>query len=212
MAVTISGSGPIAGVTTLASPTTINGLTVPTDSLQPGLVLVSPTSIANSGGSASLSGAAVSFSSANSVSLNGVFSNTYENYFIMLFITSNVNDAMWMRMRVSGADNTGANYYSQNLEASATSISAARLGGQTAWRPTNVKTDSQGSNAMITMFRPYAAASTNFFNNNYDPSSGCVISIWNGTHAVATSYDGFTLYPNSGAFSGNIRVYGYKNS
>ncbi len=32
MAVTISGSGPVTGLTTIASPTTINGLTIPTTS------------------------------------------------------------------------------------------------------------------------------------------------------------------------------------
>jgi hypothetical protein len=33
-----------------------------------------------------------------------------------------------------------------------------------------------------------------------------------GTTSVTTSYDGFTLFPNTGTFSGQIRVYGYRNS
>ena len=43
MAVTISGSGPITGLTTIASPTTINGLTIPTTSFGKILQVVTGT-------------------------------------------------------------------------------------------------------------------------------------------------------------------------
>jgi hypothetical protein len=178
----------------------------------PGLAIVSPTSIANSGGSASASGGQVTISGVTSISLNGVFSSTYENYLIQTFFTNTTNDALFMRMRASGTDNSSANYTSQNFEAVSTSLTGTRLSGQTAWRPTNGKTDAQGGNSQLTLFRPFVAASTNFFVNNYDPTSGAALTIWNGTHAVSTSYDGFTIYPNSGALTGTIRVYGFKNS
>ena len=189
MAVTINGSGPIAGATT------VNGLTLPTDSLQPGMVLVNSTAM----------------SSASSVSFNNVFTNSYENYVIYIFLLSNANDALWMRLRASGVDNSSSNYYSQYFEAAAAATSASRLTAQTAWRPTNVKTDGQGANSVIDLFRPYAVANTNFTARNYDPSSGSTITMWNGTHAQVAAYDGFTIYPNSGVMSGNVRIYGMRN-
>ena len=47
MAVTISGSGPITGLTTIASPTTINGLTIPTTSFGKLLQVVRATDATN---------------------------------------------------------------------------------------------------------------------------------------------------------------------
>jgi len=51
-----------------------------------GLRLITPTSIANSGGSSSASGGAVTFTGVTSVSLNGCFTSTYANYFVTLKI------------------------------------------------------------------------------------------------------------------------------
>jgi hypothetical protein len=48
-----------------------------------GLDLITPTSIAYSGGSASVSGGAVTFSAASTVSVNNCFSSTYDNYRIV---------------------------------------------------------------------------------------------------------------------------------
>jgi hypothetical protein len=47
MAVTISGSGPITGLTTIASPTTINGLTIPTTGFGKILQIVRATDVSS---------------------------------------------------------------------------------------------------------------------------------------------------------------------
>ena len=33
-----------------------------------------------------------------------------------------------------------------------------------------------------------------------------------GSHSLATAYDGMTIYPPSGTITGSVRVYGYRNS
>jgi hypothetical protein len=86
-----------------------------TDSLvgaAPGLKLLVPTSVAVGSGSASIGTAGqVTFTGASSVSINGVFSSTYDSYRIMFHVTSaSANNYPILRLRASGTDNSSSNY------------------------------------------------------------------------------------------------------
>ena len=78
-----------------------------------GLTLLTPTSIVATGGSATSSISStgtVSFTSASTISLNDVFSTTYDNYRIIFRSTTSTTGQIKLRLRVSGSDNTTSNY------------------------------------------------------------------------------------------------------
>lgn len=172
-----------------------------------GLNLITPTSIANSGGSASASGGAVTFTGVTSISLNGVFTSTYENYILALYLTCSSTGNLNIRMRAAGTDNTSANYQSMQLYA-AGSVGNAALTGQTAM------TVGFSANELVTgnidLFRPALAEYTTF-TDVMARNVGPVLSVWTGGHNVATAYDGMTLIAAAGGITGKIRVYGLKN-
>ena len=49
-----------------------------------GLVLITPTSTANTGGTVTVTGGKVNVAGSSSVSLNGVFTSTHQNYLILI--------------------------------------------------------------------------------------------------------------------------------
>jgi hypothetical protein len=179
-----------------------------------GLNLKAPSSIANSGGSASLTGAMVSFSGVTTVSLNGVFSSTYDNYRIIIGNTASASANLLMRLRASGSDNSSANYAWSGTYTSSTS---AAYNGETGAGATSMAIGYSESgmqcNTILDIFSPFATNQAIYFANNLRISGS--VSNENkrsGGMTVTTSYDGFTLFAASGTITGSIRVYGYKNS
>lgn len=174
----------------------------------PGLAIVTPTSIANSGGSASASGGAVTFSGVTSVSLNGCFTSTYENYRFIFTLTGTGATNVGIRFRASGTDDSSSNYQWMQLYA------AGAVGNSSATSQTSMGvayTNSELVSASVDFYRPQLAAFT-LFTSNSQRNNGPVASLWTGSHNVATSYDGMSIISSSGTFTGTLRVYGYKNS
>jgi hypothetical protein len=156
------------------------------------------------------------YSSSSAHSVNDVFSATYDNYLILINTDSASTGAdMNMRLRVSGSDNSSSNYYWANIgnNASVSAYDGTNSGGTaTSWR-INYNDDTNGSTQTINIRNPYLSLVTSYNNhylaiedNNAYPSTG------GGRTTVTTSYTGFTIFPNSGNFTGKVRVYGYANS
>jgi hypothetical protein len=73
-------------------------------------------------------------SAVSSQSFNDVFSATYNNYYIQMTLNgSTTSQDVNLRLRVSGADNSSANYSRSNLFQSSTTVSGQSLTGQTSW-------------------------------------------------------------------------------
>ena len=179
-----------------------------------GLVLVSPTSIANSGGSASASGGAVTFTGVSSVSLNGVFSGTYSNYKITINAPTNSGNLNF-RMRTSGTDNSSSNYYFNGPEVSTSSTNTytvARSNGlQSYWLTGGFSNGPVG--VSLDIFDPQNTEKTRFVGIAISAGDTDLTGRFlTGIMSVTTSYDGLTLYPSSGTITGTIRVYGYRNA
>jgi hypothetical protein len=88
-----------AGTSTWSTPTT------------PGLVQVVPTSVAVGSGSGSVdANGAVTFTGASSVSLNDVFSATYDNYKILISFSTTATELVTLRVRVGGTDLSSSTY------------------------------------------------------------------------------------------------------
>jgi len=177
-----------------------------------GLVLVTPTSIANSGGSASVSGGAVTLTGVTSVSLNGVFTSTYQNYSIVANITNSDATKVNFRLRLGGTDNTG-NYRT----------AYAYTSSATGWTVNQINPDSYGQLGWATTVpslivanfaNPQSASETQgSHTSSAAPGAPTVgMFLFSFRKDDSNQYDGITIYPLSGNSTGTIRVYGYQNS
>ena len=176
------------------------------------LTLITPTSTANSGGSVSTSGGAVTFTGVTSVSLNGVFTSTYTNYLIITdSIIGSGNADLSIRMRASGTDTT-ANYeimlfdkpFNTNVSAPV-SLGTQALGTTNWYMSDTTNTLGYNFNNFI-LSSPQKTISTTFHGTAVSRSgyqSMC------GKLSNSTSYDGFTLTASANNVDGIIRVYGY---
>lgn len=182
-----------------------------------GLILLTPTSVtaAGSGSSATINAnGSVSFSTANSISLNGVFSADYDNYRIVVRHTaSGGNGTLKFRMRASGTDNTTASSYTtQYLYASTTSVSGFRQATSQGElnRYGNVETG-----FIVDFYGPYLAQPTALrsvtvsLDNTIDTP---VIYDCAATHNQSTAYDGFSFYTGTtlATLTGRVAVYGMR--
>ena len=222
MPVTINGSGPIAGVTsinTTVSDTELGYLDGTTSTLQTqisakaadasqGMYLITPSSIANSGGSASLSGGAISFSGVTSISLNGVFNATYDNYVVQVYMSSASASAYPnFRMRAAGSDTSSA-VYAYGFTYTSTGSTGFEIGSASS----NSMTFTRFYTSIVTglavgLYGPYKAAHTPVSGF----STGNVTFAGWGYVSDSVQYDGLTLTSGSGSITGVVRVYGIKN-
>ena len=152
-----------------------------------------------------------SFSGVASQSVNDVFSATYDRYLITTNISSaSANIDILFRLRVSGSDATGSNY------------SYAGSG----WRATNAQFTpvSTGTTsfdigrggvayvdaARLDVVNPFLAVKTVVLGQyGAVDSVSTFVNPFAGNHDLTTSYTGFTIFPNTGTFSGSVSVYGY---
>jgi hypothetical protein len=174
-----------------------------------GLRLLVPTSATN--GTVGATGA-VTFSGVSSVSLNGCFSSTYENYLLRINGTGSLTTEtdLAFRFRTSGSDNSTSNYFRWAYNRT----NAGAGNGYTASANTGYigSCASGGFSAAADIFQPQISANTmlNSIGHGYGSSSSNAYWFQN-QFATTTSFDGITIYPSSGTITGTIRVYGYKN-
>jgi hypothetical protein len=174
-----------------------------------GMVLLTPTSIAHSGTSASIgANGSVEFTACSSLSLNGVFSADYDNYMVAIrCVATSSFEGLNYRLRVSGADNsTASSYVSQRITASSTTISGGRSTNN--YGVVIQVDDEQRSGGQWNIYGPYLAQPTAARGVNVNGQTGAAMVDWASTHNQSTSYDGFTFYPASGNFTGLVSVYG----
>jgi hypothetical protein len=154
------------------------------------------------------------FSSATSVSVNDVFSSTYDNYLIEWISTTTANVAGRLRLRVSGSDNTTSNYTTRyvfnawtiNNPATTTSFIFPEFGGDIS-NPENV--------AFMHIWSPYISEKTFGRSTGFNSSNGnFTLNEMFYQFNATTSFTGFTIEQTSGSgnLSGKVRVYGLANS
>jgi len=147
------------------------------------------------------------FSTVASVSLNDVFSATYDNYVIFLSTTLSAEVQFNFRLRVAGVDSSAA-IYSRNYFLSRT-VATGGEGVNATSQTLNLGESTSLQVFKLEVFGPAIAAYTHTFTQN--KNNYTELNIQGMSHAAATAYDGLTIYPQSGTITGTIRVYGYKN-
>jgi hypothetical protein len=177
-----------------------------------GLAKIVPSSVAVGSGTGSATAlGTVTFSGCSSVSLNDVFSATYDNYRIIVTGTATVNASIGFRLRVSGTDAT-TNYNWQRLIADGAGVSAARTTG-VAQVLIGLLDLSIPTGLSIDIYEPFKTQSTVFRSTSALPELSGRIYDAVGYHSTSASYTGFTLMKDSGSgnITGTVSVYGYNN-
>jgi hypothetical protein len=157
------------------------------------------------------------FSAVSSQSINSVFNSTYENYRIVIsggLTSAATGGTITMRFRVSGTDDSSANYAYVGLSmasGSGTFTTTSQSSGVVGYTGYNTANSNWGATT-IDVFEPFASSWTHYLASSQG-INGSSQDAWlslGGNHRVATSYDGFTLFwPVTS--TGTIRVYGYNN-
>ena len=150
------------------------------------------------------------FSAVASQSVNDVFSATYTNYLILPLITGSGSIDVNMRLRVSGTDNSSANYARQTLDSSSTTTSSSRNTAETSWTGIMALNSTTRTPTPIQLFQPFEAHNTTAISTRLGAISGSIEfrQVAHGL-SVTTSYTGFTLIASSGTITGTVSVYGY---
>ena len=147
-----------------------------------------------------------SFSAVASQSFNDVFSTTYDNYLIKGYFTFSTGNSPLVRFRVSGADNSTANYTHQNWGAESTTTYTSRSTGSTSI-PIVGSTGALTHYMETTFFNPFASLNTGY---NHSINVAGTTAIYNnyGHFNATTSFTGFSIIVGTGTMSGAISVLG----
>jgi hypothetical protein len=173
-----------------------------------GLAQVAPTSIANSGGSASTTANTTTFSGVSSISLNGVFSATYTHYRMIIVYTASTGNGVNLRLRAAGTDIVGNLYYNQRVSGESTTVAATRtVNPDTFWGGYLVGTTVR-NNAVIELTEPFATERTGMLTQHMYSTTG--LYLHGGYYNATTSADGCTFYTTTGTITGIVSVFGYK--
>jgi hypothetical protein len=178
-----------------------------------GLILVKPSSVV--GGTDNGKGT-VSFSASTGVSLNDVFSSTYDNYLISTTISSVSTDGyLQLRLRVAGSDNTGGTSYSTAGDTITPGAARGPFGdGATSFFylcELDGASNGYFYKVDINMSNPFLAQPTTATTQWSDRNLSTVHrGGYSGLlHNVSTSYTGISLLASNGNMSGKVSVYGY---
>lgn len=176
-----------------------------------GLAKIVPSSVAVGSGTGSADSLGnVTFSGVSSVSLNGVFSSTYDNYRINFQPTvASATDADLLIYGRANGVNTTTNTVSERIFQWSTTITGSETTtGRFGAISTTYPTWSQYS---IEMKAPFLSQRTIWNSSGAYVSNGGVPyqMLLMGYIDLATSFDGITFYPASGTITGTVRIYGY---
>lgn len=156
------------------------------------------------------------FSAVSSVSIDNVFSSTYDNYRIVArHVTNNSGmQTMNIRLRSGGVDETSNLYYMARIYWLNSSTSAAAVAG---WPDTKFSTftlsGNKTSHTSADIFSPNKAEFTAFsIVTGAQGGTTNQFSVAQGQHEVNTQADGFTITTSTGSVTGSLSVYGYRNS
>jgi len=145
----------------------------------------------------------------STLSINNCFSATYDNYEILMSISSSVGSALRLRMRAAGTDATTTAYSYQELSGNSTTAGATRGTGLTSLYIGYA--DTTYCIIRATFYQPFLSAATMVEESQARNSAGSpIVYVYGSFHNVASSYDGFTVFPDSGTMTGTISVYGFR--
>lgn len=158
--------------------------------------------------------ATTSFSAVASEQLDDVFSASYENYIIIVNLTTGSISGADVNLRTAtgGTPASGAGTYEwgQFFVGAASSVTAgsSESTADTKVRIGRIDTSGGGLGAKIVIYNPFSATRTKL----HALASGFSLQITGAAWTVTTSYDGVQILASSGTMTGTMTVYGIKES
>ena len=155
------------------------------------------------------------WSGAASQSFNSVFTSIYTNYRLIINVNDPTSDGtVRMRLRVSGTDNTGANYMSVMDGMRSDGVRSSFVSSaDTSFLMSEIDAGTAGNRYgySVDLFKPQTnTLKTGQVVNEGMTTAGLVYSVYGGlTFTTAIQADGFTLFTSAGNFSGTCSIYGY---
>jgi hypothetical protein len=147
-------------------------------------------------------------SAAATTNIDSIFTSTYKNYLVRFVGTHSNGDYQHLRFRSGGTTNSNSDYQNRYLRWTDTASSATQN------NQTFVNLGANGTvEATIEMilYRPQETALTIYdmrvqgWNSTTSPEVRDYVGFFNAT----TSFDGISLFADSGTFTGTIWIYGY---
>lgn len=154
------------------------------------------------------------FSAVASVSIDNCFSTTYTHYLVKRDISGTAGQSVLVRLRVGGADASGADYRYQYIDAASTTVAGARGTGQTSfgWGLGIIEGTAIGYTETW-ISNPFETVRTTAWCDTSSTVTGnIVLDSFVFEHDLATSYTGFTASVGSGTLTGSITVFGLVKS
>jgi hypothetical protein len=156
------------------------------------------------------------FTSLSSQSVSSAFSSTYKRYKVVLEINSlSTTGSIFMRLRSGANDNTSNNYSFSEIFNTSSASTPSGLATNLTDKFGVAYLNSAGADLVVNMEmnNPFATNFTTYTcaNTRNEGSGLGVMSVGGGTMSVTTSYDAFTIFPQSGTFTGKATVYGYQD-
>lgn len=148
------------------------------------------------------------FSAAASTSVDDCFTAAAWAYRVIISANAATGGTWSIRLRAAGADNsTASSYWNKGvLYYQATDQTGSNHSNTTSWSPI--------SNAGFTVisfdiFRPFESQPTFIVGQAFSADQHELLT-FGGQHTATSSFDGFTVSPNSGTFDGDIIVLAYR--
>lgn len=140
----------------------------------------------------------------------GVFDSTYDDYLLKLSLALSTDLTVRCRLRASGTDDSGANYYTQRFGAySGASFAAANPDGDT-WQHINYGMSAARMTMELRIIDPANTLQTTFHGTGMGGFSGAPVAQSTIGHAfTTTAYDALTIATSTGTMTGRWALYGY---
>jgi hypothetical protein len=180
----------------------------------PGMFALRPTSAGGTNVTVSADGRVTQLPAATGgISVHGVFNQGFSRYLVKAqFLVENASP---INMRVSRnfVFNGGTNYFQQTLTSAAAVTTSARVSNATSFNLGGSNTTNTIHNVDMEVTNPGATSAFVRISSRLDTlevaTGNATHSTVTGGEALGSAIDGFLWFPNSGAMSGNIRVYGF---
>lgn len=155
------------------------------------------------------------FTASAAVNINNCFTSTYEQHLMVIEVEASNTTDIYMRLRVSGTDSV-ANYENAGFDVrSNNSTSIMYFGAATQWQLMKIGANRYSYNGSWTILHAAQARWSRMHGTASGETTGTASAttiLSGGHHFVATAYDGMTLYPSAGTITGNVRIYGLRDS
>tara|TARA_B100001121_G_scaffold39866_1_gene34115 strand:- start:3455 stop:4084 length:630 start_codon:yes stop_codon:yes gene_type:complete len=200
-------------VDTISEKTSAAGVTIDSVLIKDGLVDGKDVSTINSGGLILLSSNTPS--GASSVTADNIFTSTYTNYKIIyaLTVSHSTTSTIRMQLRASSSTDTNSTYTSglRTFRINADSEFETRDDTADRWDFTGIDATQTNNRCSVdvTLFSPKLTARSAYSGTFFtDEISNQQFGYMGGTFENTTAFDGFTIFPSGGTFSGQINIYG----